>query len=509
MTLSLGLGSDSGGGPEGLSGGSGERLPRGWAWATLEELCDVNPRSFEDEPEDDDFISQVPMASVEAETGRIDASHHVRYGDFKKKSLTRFQENDVLFSKITPCMENGKIAVARGLLDGRALGSTEFHVLRSCSAVLPEYLMHYLLQPDVRRNAEQNMSGAVGQRRVPRPYLESLEVPVPPLAEQRRIVGEIKEQISHIEAGETAIGSAIKQQLPLRESLLDHYALGLTQERNADSLKSLHKQQGRKIDYRTIIPLPRHWSWRVAQDVCTMITSGSTPQSTLMYADSGEIPFLKVYNISKRGFIDFSIRPTFVDKETHEGSLKKSRVAPGDVLTNIVGPPLGKTAVVPDEYPAWNINQAIVAFRAGPDISPAWLRYVLQSPYVIGLLTKTARATAGQFNIALSTCRELPIPVPPLDVQEELCGALAKSLAELDSQHASVGALVRRSADLRAALLHAAFTGALVPQDPADEPASALLDRISAARVTAKAAPRKRAPRKPRPAPPGQGELPQ
>ncbi|MEU5369439.1 restriction endonuclease subunit S [Streptomyces sp. NPDC005951] len=509
MTLGLGLDSDSADGGEELPGGPSRELPPGWAWATLKELCDVNPRAFDDDPGDDDFISQVPMASVEAETGRIDASNHVRYGDLKKKSLTRFQENDVLFAKITPCMENGKITVARGLLDGRALGSTEFHVLRSCGAVLPEYLMHYLLQRDVRVKAEQNMSGAVGQRRVPRPYLESLEIPVPPLPEQRRIVGEIEQQISRIEAGETAIASAIERQLPLRESLLDHYVLGLAQERDADSLKSLNERQGKKIDYRSIIPLPRGWSWRIAQDACTLITSGSTPQSSLMYADSGEIPFLKVYNISKRGFVDFSIRPTFVDKETHEGSLKRSRVTPGDVLTNIVGPPLGKSAVVPNEYPAWNINQAIVAFRAGPDISPAWLRYVLQAPYVIGLLTETARATAGQFNIALSTCRELPIPVPPRDVQEDLCGALAKSLAEFDSQHASVEALVRQSAGLRAALLHAAFTGALVPQNPADEPASALLDRIRAARLTAKAAPRKRAPRKPRPAPPGQGELPE
>jgi type I restriction enzyme S subunit len=102
----------------------GGRLPEGWVRARIGDLCDVNPRAFDEEPEDDDLISQVPMAFVEAESGRMDASTQVRFGDFKKKSLTRFQENDVLFAKITPCMENGKIAKAQGLIGGRALGST-------------------------------------------------------------------------------------------------------------------------------------------------------------------------------------------------------------------------------------------------------------------------------------------------------------------------------------------------------------------------------------------------
>ncbi|MFI1736522.1 restriction endonuclease subunit S [Streptomyces sioyaensis] len=478
---------DSGVEPGG-SGSEGEvadagGLPAGWVRATIGELCDVNPRGFDEEPGDDELVSQVPMASVEAETGRMDASAQVRYGDFKKKSLTRFQEDDVLFAKITPCMENGKIAKARGLAGGRALGSTEFHVLRSRGAVLPEYLMHFLLQRHVRRAAEHHMTGAVGQRRVPRPYLAELEIPVPPLAEQHRIVAKLDEQLAYIEAGEAAVEAVSAKQQPLMDSILDKCVLGLAYEPSKESLEDIQARSSRKINYQSLRALPAGWVWRSAQEVCLSIVSGSTPQASLMHADAGDVPFLKVYNISKRGFIDFTVRPTFVDRETHERILKRSKVAPGDVLTNIVGPPLGKTAVVPEDHPEWNINQAIVAFRAGPDISPEWLRFVLQAPYVIGLLVQTARATAGQFNISLSTCRELPIPVPPRNIQDELCKEIAGSMEKIAALYENVRSLNGEALELRNAVFHAAFTGALVAQDPDDEPASVLLDRIRAERT--------------------------
>ncbi len=201
-------------------------LPEGWARATLGELCEVNPRAFDEEPGDDDLISQVPMAAVEAETGRMDASMHVRYGDIKKKSLTRFQENDVLFAKITPCMENGKIAKARGI--GRRPRAGQHGI--PCAAEsrrgpsrVPGVLLAPAQCPSGCRAAHVGRCG--GQRRVPRPYLEGLEVPVPPLAEQHRIVAKLDEQLTHIEAGE----AAAREALSLAEALFEQVtALGVT-----------------------------------------------------------------------------------------------------------------------------------------------------------------------------------------------------------------------------------------------------------------------------------------
>ncbi|MEU7337147.1 restriction endonuclease subunit S [Streptomyces sp. NPDC007074] len=501
--MTLGLGSDSGDGGKELSRGVGEELPPGWAWATLEELCDVNPRAFDDEPGDDDFISQVPMASVEVETGRIDGSNHVRYGDLKKKSLTRFQENDVLFAKITPCMENGKIAVARGLLDGRALGSTEFHVLRSSGAVLPEYLMHYLLQPDVRTNAEQNMSGAVGQRRVPRPYLETLTIPVPPLREQGRIVGEIEQQVAHIEAGETAAHSALSSATSLAEQITARGSRGCLEEVEL-APAPLAKAD---IDDGTIPDLPAEWSWVRLGEIASVVggvTKDSKRQGDPNYV---EVPYLRVANVQRGQLVLDNVTTIRVPPE----KALSLRLQSGDILLNEGGDrdKLGRGWVW--EGQVENCIHQNHVFRArviGQKIHPKLLAWHANG-FGKSWCDRNGTQSVNLASISLRKIKLLPVPIPPQEIQEQLVRTIELHLEGVATARLTAETALAQARDLRAALLHAAFTGALVPQDPADEPASTLLDRIRAARLTAKAVPRKRAPRKPRPAPPGQGELPE
>ncbi|MFJ1805378.1 MULTISPECIES: restriction endonuclease subunit S [unclassified Streptomyces] len=475
--MTLGLGGDSGGVRDGLPGGAGGELPRGWARATLQELCEVNPRTFDNEPEDDEDISQVPMAFVEAESGRIDASTRVRYGDLKNKSLTRFQENDVLFAKITPCMENGKIAVARGLLGGRALGSTEFHVFRSYGAILSEYLMHYLLQRDVRINAEQNMSGAVGQRRVPRPYLESLEIPVPPLTEQRRIVAEIEQQISHIEAGEETLKVGLQKIDEFRKSVI----CSAIPNPLPDDWYEVTVEEAGKID----LGRQRHPSWH------------SGPEMR---------PYLRVANVFE-DHIDISD----VKEMDFSGTGDRYNLKDGDVLLNEGQSPhlLGRPAIYRGVPEGAAFQNTLLRFRPNPRITSEWALLVFRRHMHTGRFAKESRITTNIAHLSAARLKTVEFPFPPVDKQEVIVKEVRRQLEEADRMEAELRSVTAGSADLRAALLHAAFTGALVSQDPADEPASVLLDRIRAERATAKKAPRKRAPRKPRFAPPGQEELPQ
>lgn len=108
------------------------------------------------------------------------------FGDVSK-GYTSFAENDVLLAKITPCMENGKCAIARGLRDRVGFGSTEFHVLRASKHVLPEWLLYFWRLPETRRNAERSMTGTAGQKRVPPSHLKQIKIPLPALSEQKRI----------------------------------------------------------------------------------------------------------------------------------------------------------------------------------------------------------------------------------------------------------------------------------------------------------------------------------
>src|SRR5690606_21001770 len=139
-------------------------------------------------------------------------------------------------------------------------------------------------------------------------------------------------------------------------------------------------------------------------------------------ADFGDIPFIKVYNLTFDGSLDFSNKPTFVSHETHSKLLKRSKIYPGDVLTNIVGPPLGKVSIVPKIFPEWNMNQAIVAFRPISRIlNNRFLAIILLGDNLTTQrLNKTAKATAGQFNLNVSTCRTIELPIPPISQQEAI-----------------------------------------------------------------------------------------
>lgn len=155
-------------------------------------------------------------------------------------------------------------------------------------------------------------------------------------------------------------------------------------------------------------------------DICDFITKGTTPPANEIYQEYSEdrIPFLKVYNLSFTGDLLFKQEPQYISKSTHEGKLSRSKVFPNDVLMNIVGPPLGKFSVVTNEYPEWNINQAIAIFRAKEKVISQYLMSALMQPDVLRPFLEQAVGIRQQ-NLSLEQCRNLEIPLPPLDLQQQ------------------------------------------------------------------------------------------
>lgn len=186
-------------------------LPDGWAETRLPEIALINPKLtavLDDELD----VSFLPMKAVEAISGRADLSEERRIREVRK-GYTCFCNGDVLWAKITPCMENGKAAVVRNLKNGVGFGSTEFHVLRPLARrVLAEWLFFFLIQQSVRRDARKNMTGSAGQLRVPTTYLADLALPLPSLVEQRAIVAKIEALFSELDKGVEQL-QTIKQQL--------------------------------------------------------------------------------------------------------------------------------------------------------------------------------------------------------------------------------------------------------------------------------------------------------
>ena len=160
----------------------------------LKELCTINPKS--PSLKDDFEVSFIPMQNV-SEDGNIDYSITKKYVDVKK-GFSNFCNGDIIFAKITPCMENGKGAFVKNLKNGVGFGSTEFHILRPDTSKINGKWIYYLTSwSNFRKDCEKNMTGSAGQKRVPKKFLENYSIIVPDLTQQNKIV-KVLNYIHHI-----------------------------------------------------------------------------------------------------------------------------------------------------------------------------------------------------------------------------------------------------------------------------------------------------------------------
>lgn len=170
------------------------------------DLVEVNPTTKFDENE----VSLITMPDV-SEEGEIMHQGIAIPSDYKNKGLTPFQENDILFAKITPCMENGKGAIARGLINGGGLGSTEFHVLRPKSASDLYFCYYLTMSKRFRKLAEKQMTGSAGQKRVQVEFFDFYKLCAPSI-DERKTIGERLFKMD-------CCISALKQQISLSQQI--------------------------------------------------------------------------------------------------------------------------------------------------------------------------------------------------------------------------------------------------------------------------------------------------
>ncbi len=471
-------------------------LPVGWFATTLSELADFNPKH--DPSRLGEAVSFVPMPAVSAESGTIEAAVDKPLADVWK-GFTHFAENDVIFAKITPCMENGKIAVARGLTNGLGCGSTEFHVLRSTGAVLPEFLWRFLRQSSFRNDAEGAMTGAVGQRRVPTDYLKASELPVPPLAEQRRIVAKLdaltartaraRADLDRIPALAARYKQAVLSRAFSGELTADwraaQPALEPISPRSENDIRPKYRLGGAAPDFAPPYAVPETWRWLRLPQLGDMDRGKSRhrPRDDARLFD-GPFPFVQTGEVRAADRYLTSYSKTY-----SAFGLEQSKLWPIGTVCITIAANIAETAILgieacfPDSVVGFNADAA----RCLPDYVEYFIRTAKAD------LEQFAPATA-QKNINLEVLGSIRLPVASLHEQAEIVRRIDRAFAEIDRLTAEATAARRLLDRLDQAVLAKAFRGELVPQDPADEPASVLLDRIRAERA---AAPKARRGRKP------------
>ncbi|MFM0285048.1 restriction endonuclease subunit S [Paraburkholderia megapolitana] len=440
-------------------------LPQGWVETCIDAIAEVNPGRLGDIAVDAQ-ISFVPMLAVSDIDGEIFNPTIRSYGEVSK-GYTQFREGDVIFAKITPCMENGKIAVARALEGGVACGSTEFHVVRPFGDISSDFLWRYLRQKSFRNDAEASMTGAVGQRRVPASFLKEHRLALPPLPEQKRIVARLDSLTSKSRRARDHIDHIPRLVEKYKRAILAAAFRGdLTREwRETNGLPSL----------KTV---------RLPELLAEPIRNG------LSVRGSDTPPGVRALRLSalrggKVDLTDVRFLP-ITDDQSARFVLRK-----GDVLIsrgNGTKAFVGLAALVGTVEFSTIFPDTAFRLRPTPSIaSPSWLALIWNAPPVREQIERAAKTTAGIWKISQGNLNEIDILLPDPDEQAEIVRRIESAFAWIDRLSADATSARKLVNHLDQAVLAKAFEGKLVPQDSADEPASALLDRLRAERAAPKA----------------------
>jgi type I restriction enzyme, S subunit len=457
-------------------------LPHSWALASVATIAEINPRSFCILPAAAQLsVHFVPMSAVREEFGGIDTSLSRPLADVQQ-GYTSFLTNDVLFAKITPCMENGKLAIVPSLPHQIAFGSTEFHVLRATSATYPAWLAYFLSQTQFRKFARQNMTGSAGQMRVATTWLSSTSIPVAPIAEQARILEKIAELLSDLDDGVAELKAAQKKLLRYRQSLLKAAVDGtltaawretqrqqqgepqesgaqlleriLTERRARWEAKQLIRfaEQGRtppkgwkakypepqRPDLTRLPNLPEGWVW-ASVDQCvvdeTAITDGpfGSNLKSSHYRETGP-RVIRLQNIGDGVFLD--ARAHISDE--HYDQLLKHSVAAGDLVVAMLGEVLPRACIVPPGVSPAIVKADCARLRLNTDLlRPAVMNAALNSPPVRERTVSLMKGI-GRPRINLGALRSIAVPVSPSLEQIALEDQLAEAEASIEEMHSTI-----------------------------------------------------------------------
>jgi type I restriction enzyme S subunit len=384
----------------------------------LGEVCEINPR-MPKSLADDDAASFLPMAAV-SEEGQIAFEEQREVGEVKK-GYTYFERGDVLVAKITPCFENGKAARTLSLSNPIGFGSTEFHVLRAGEEIDAAYLFHLIWNARFREVGANNMTGSAGQKRVPADFLKRLEIPLPPLDEQRRIAAILDKT------------DALRRKRKRTLDLLD----GLTQSVFLEMFGDLATRKTIRFNETLSRPLRNGISpskaGKVAAKVLTLsaVTGGAfKPQA------------------SKEATFDVSPAQ---DLRVQKGDFLICR---GNGNKNMVG--MG--VICPISMPDTAFPDTIIAAEIDFDrIQPHYLEDIWSSAFVRRQIEQSARTTNGTFKVNQTMLEGIKLPNPPLSLQREYGARVAVIKDTAKTHEMQLSALD----SLFSSLQHRAFTGQL------------------------------------------------
>ncbi|MEH1923124.1 restriction endonuclease subunit S [Nostoc sp.] len=466
-------------------------LPDSWKWIKLGDI--TLPSDKKIEPAEIQSIPYIGLEHIDKDTGKL-----LGYGNSKdvKSTKSKFYSGDLLYGKLRPYLNKVNVVNFEGVC------STDILVFSKNYYISNEFLKYRFLSRDFVSYASQNVNG-VQHPRINFPTLAEFSLALPPLNEQKRIVAKIEELNDRTQKAKKALDSIPQLCDRFRQSVLAAAFRGdLTadwREQNPDvepasvlldKIKKEHSKTWKqeelellqnsgnqtKNDFNlsnnfALSELPASWLCTNLESICFLVT-GKTPSTTNKDFWDGDIPFITPSQIHVSG----SILPP--NRTLTELGTKQARIIPENSILAVCIGSVGKIGLL--NRPSV-INQQLNALIPYQGIFPKFLYYWSQY-FLRNWIIENASATVNAAILNKSRLGTAPVIIAPFNEQKQIVSLIEKHFAIIDVIHKQHQPTIEKLEKLNQSILLKAFRGELVPQDPDDEPASVLLERIRAER---------------------------
>lgn len=418
---------------------SSDGFPDSWEQKRLRFALKMNPSKGEIELDDSDTVSFVPMDAV-GEYGGIRLSEEKELSEIGS-GYTYFCDDDVVVAKITPCFENGKGAVAKGLTNKTAFGTTELHVMRASLGQLDPSFLFYLTISDLfRKMGESEMYGAGGQKRVPESFFKDFRAGLPLIEEQQVIARFLDFKTAQIDALIAKKKTLLEKLAEKRTALISHAVT-----KGLDSSVPM-KASGVPL----LSDIPAHWDvWKVTHGFRT-IGSGTTPKSDNPIFYDGDIPWVTTSELRESVILDTTQKVTNEAIATYS-ALKKYPI--GSLAIAMYGATIGRLGILGVDA---TFNQACCVYSDPLVFDTRFVYYWLwmRRPILISLSNG-----GGQPNLSQDDLKKIWIPIPSLDEQQAIVRTLDAKTAKVDEQTIKVEEVIAKLLEYRSSLITNAVTG--------------------------------------------------
>lgn len=420
--------------------------PQGWVSISVRHIVE-DYDTLDPQRTPDQRFAYVDIGAIDNSVQKITDPKEFLGRDAPSRARRVIRTGDVLFSTVRTYLKN--VAQVPPELDGQ-LTSTGLCVLRANAAIDPDYLFRWACSTDFINEISQAQDGTLYPAVRDEDVLEG-SIPLPPLAEQRRIVRKLDTL--------SARSAAARRHLAAIGKLVERY-----------------KRAALGKFFRNDLPT------KPLRAICIKIGSGATPRGgKSVYLPKGT-PLIRSQNVRFEGFDQVGL--AFIS-DGHANELRNVSVQTGDVLLNITGASIGRVCIAPEQMEGARVNQHVSIIRPIPqEVDARFIQHFLSNPLIQDWIWNENYGVTRQA-LTKGMIEEIGIPDVSLEEQREIVRRIETAFAKIDRLAAEEAKALKLLDQLDQRILAKAFAGDLVPQDPTDESAEALLARIREARAAA------------------------